>query len=110
MGCTHFLPKIVGPQIASRMLLTGELISGEQAYKEGLVAAVDDDPVTAAMKMAQKMADQGITELVFFIQFFLFPLDFLLIKSFVMVLNNIAMVSFRASSRQDLRANPAKPG
>ena len=30
MGCTHFLPKIVGPQVAARMLLTGELISGEQ--------------------------------------------------------------------------------
>ena len=30
MGCTHFLPKIVGPQVAARMLLTGELVSGEQ--------------------------------------------------------------------------------
>ena len=30
MGCTHFLPKIVGPQVAARMLLTGELITGEQ--------------------------------------------------------------------------------
>ena len=30
MGCTHFLPKIVGPQVAARMLLTGELVTGEQ--------------------------------------------------------------------------------
>ena len=42
MGCTHFLPKIVGPQVAARMMLTGELIKGDQAYKEGLVAALDE--------------------------------------------------------------------
>jgi len=59
MGCTHFLPKIVGPQVAARMLLTGELVTGEQAYREGLVAALDEDPVAAAMAMASRMATQG---------------------------------------------------
>jgi len=59
MGCTHFLPQIVGPQIAARMLLTGEIVTGEQAYKEGLVAALDEDPVSAALIMAEKMARQG---------------------------------------------------
>jgi len=59
MGATHFLPAIVGPQVAARMLLTGELITGEQALTEGLIAAVDDDPVTVAMGMADKIAHQG---------------------------------------------------
>ena len=41
------------------MLLTGELVTGEQAHREGLVAALDDDPVAAAMDMAARMARQG---------------------------------------------------
>ena len=41
------------------MLLTGELVTGEQAYREGLVAALDEDPVAAAMAMASRMATQG---------------------------------------------------
>ena len=32
-----------------------------QAYREGLVAALDDDPVAAAMEMASRMASQGPT-------------------------------------------------
>ena len=48
-------------QVAARMLLTGELITGEQAYREGLVAALDEDPVAAAMAMASRMAAQGPT-------------------------------------------------
>jgi len=59
MGCTHTLPAIVGPQIAARMLLTGELLSGEQALREGLVAALEEDPVTAALAMASRMASQA---------------------------------------------------
>lgn len=44
MASTHFLPLIVGPQIASEMLLTGKLYSGTEAARKGVVAeAVDGD-------------------------------------------------------------------
>ena len=59
MGCTHFLPKIVGPQVAARMLLTGELITAQQALAEGLVASVADDAVEAAEALANQMAGQA---------------------------------------------------
>ena len=59
MGSTHFLPRIVGPQYASRMMLTGEIIEGEEALRIGMVAEVQptgEETVAAAMKMASKMA------------------------------------------------------
>lgn len=31
MGATHFLPNLIGNQAASRLLLTGEVISGAEA-------------------------------------------------------------------------------
>jgi hypothetical protein len=59
MGCTHFLPLTVGPQVAARMMLTGELVGGEQALREGLIAALEDDPEQAAVAMASRMAQQA---------------------------------------------------
>lgn len=38
MGGTFFLPKLVGPQLANKLLFTGEILSGEEAFKLGLVA------------------------------------------------------------------------
>jgi len=37
MGATHFLPKIVSPQIANDLLMSGSLITGEEAKRIGLV-------------------------------------------------------------------------
>lgn len=61
MGSTHFLPKLVGPQFANRMLLSGDLITGEEAARAGLVLeAVDDDHVvTRTMELAKRMASQA---------------------------------------------------
>jgi enoyl-CoA hydratase/carnithine racemase len=51
MGATHFLPSLVGHQIAARLLLTGEKISGVEALKLGLVAeAVDTDQACDMMR------------------------------------------------------------
>merc|ERR1719334_1174120 len=43
MAATHFLPSIVGPQVASDMLFTGRLIEPDEALKVGLVAQVASD-------------------------------------------------------------------
>lgn len=59
MGATHFLPSIVGPQVASEMMLTGKVISGEEAAKVGLVARAVEDPLTAAIESATAMASAG---------------------------------------------------
>jgi hypothetical protein len=38
MAATHFLPRLLPHQIATRLLLTGEVVSGEEAQRLGLVA------------------------------------------------------------------------
>jgi len=62
MGATHFLPRIVGPQIASRLILTGDVVKGDEAAKLGMVAECCETPeetVEAAVALATRMASQG---------------------------------------------------
>jgi len=59
MGSTYFLPKLIGQQNAARMLLTGDVISGEEAKAMGLVADVSESGeacVQDAIKLAVRMA------------------------------------------------------
>lgn len=58
MGSTFFLPNLVGHQTASRLLLTGDVISGEEAAKLGLVE-LSDDPVSTAHLIAERIAKQN---------------------------------------------------
>lgn len=37
MGASHFLPQIVGPQQAARLMLTGCVVEGKEAADMGLV-------------------------------------------------------------------------
>lgn len=59
MGATHFLPLAVGSQVAARMMLTGEVITGEQALREGLVVSLEEDTEGAAIALAEKIAAQA---------------------------------------------------
>jgi enoyl-CoA hydratase len=63
MGCTHFLPLTVGQQQAARLISTGELITGQEAEKIGMVLnAVDGDAeacVAYALSLAEKIASAG---------------------------------------------------
>ncbi|MBW1642114.1 MAG: enoyl-CoA hydratase [Deltaproteobacteria bacterium] len=58
MGTTYFLPRLVGQAKAYELLLTGEMISGEEAARIGLVNhAVDPEKVmTVAKELAEKIA------------------------------------------------------
>lgn len=56
LGSTHFLPRLVGPQAANRMLLTGELITAAEAVRIGLVAEAVDDPLARASALADCIA------------------------------------------------------
>mmetsp|Transcript_21347 Transcript_21347/g.68861 ORF Transcript_21347/g.68861 Transcript_21347/m.68861 type:complete len:305 (-) Transcript_21347:34-948(-) len=61
MGCTHYLPGLVGQQQAARLLLTGEVVTGERAFEMGLVAdAVQKEDVhRVATDYARRMARNG---------------------------------------------------
>eukprot|EP01104_Vermistella_antarctica_P009769 TRINITY_DN2542_c0_g1_i1.p1 TRINITY_DN2542_c0_g1~~TRINITY_DN2542_c0_g1_i1.p1 ORF type:complete len:313 (+),score=40.85 TRINITY_DN2542_c0_g1_i1:29-940(+) len=58
MASTHFLAKICGPQQASRLLLTGETITGEEAKDLGIVVdAVEKEQVLErALVLARSVA------------------------------------------------------
>jgi len=62
MGATHFLPSVVGHEVAARLLLTGDVVSGMEARELRLVSGLADDgpsTVEAAMAIAQRMAAQA---------------------------------------------------
>jgi enoyl-CoA hydratase len=63
MGATHFLPRLVGPQVAARMCLTGETITGEEAARLGLVLeavpGAPDDVLPRALDLAGRIAAQA---------------------------------------------------
>lgn len=59
MAATHFLPSIVGPQIAADLLLTGRLVKAEEALSLGLVARLGDCAVSVAMDLAKDICLSG---------------------------------------------------
>lgn len=61
MAATHLLPALIGHQNASRLLLTGDVISGEEAMAMGLVAQCADaaDTLNAAVQMGTRIAAAG---------------------------------------------------
>merc|ERR1719273_2185473 len=54
MAATHFLPAqaVVGPQHAADLLLSGRLVTAEEALSMGLVARVADDALSVARLIA----------------------------------------------------------
>jgi len=61
MGATHFMPAIVGPQAAARMLLTGDVVDGTEAQEMGLVlkAVPGEELMDEAYKLAESIASAG---------------------------------------------------
>ena len=58
MAATHYLPRLVGHQTAARLLLTGDVISGQEASDLGL-ALLADDPLEHALSLAGRIAKQS---------------------------------------------------
>ena len=44
MGATYFVPRIVGPSMATELLVTGRVISAEEALRIGIVSRVSSAP------------------------------------------------------------------
>ena len=59
MAATHFLPQLVGPQVAAELLLTGRLVDSTEAIRLGLVARVAEDAMTAARDVAAMICKAG---------------------------------------------------
>jgi enoyl-CoA hydratase/carnithine racemase len=58
-GGTQRLPELVGRGDASLLVLTGDLISGTEAHRMGLVQLLADDPVDSAIRLAERLAEIG---------------------------------------------------
>lgn len=58
MGATHTLPTLVGHQAASRLLLTGDVIEGDEALRLGLVAesVAPEQVLPRSLDLARRMA------------------------------------------------------
>ena len=59
MGSTHFMPRLVGDQMAAQLMLTGKVIDGTEAHRIGLVSEVTETPeecLGRAMELAKEMS------------------------------------------------------
>jgi 2-(1,2-epoxy-1,2-dihydrophenyl)acetyl-CoA isomerase len=61
LGCTYFLPRLVGPAKAAELFMTGEMISADEALRLGMVNHVvpDGDLMPAALKLAEAIAEKS---------------------------------------------------
>ena len=55
-GGTQRLPRLIGRGPATEMILTGEAINAGRAYDLGLVNRIADDPLRAAVDLAERIA------------------------------------------------------
>ncbi|MCR9279841.1 MAG: enoyl-CoA hydratase/isomerase family protein [Pseudomonadaceae bacterium] len=65
-GLTHTLPRLVGPQVAGEIFLTGKRVNGEQARELGLLDRLveADELRTAAIGFAGEMAENAPLSLI----------------------------------------------
>ncbi len=58
MGISHSLPRLVPIDVAKELTFTSRVISGEEAWKLGLVTRLAPDPLTEATALASEIAER----------------------------------------------------
>lgn len=56
-GCTFFLTQALGRQKALALIMDGGVLDADEALRLGLVLAVADDPLAAALEIAGRWAE-----------------------------------------------------
>ena len=59
MAITRTLPRLVGIDVAKELAFTGRIVSGSEAASLGLVTHVADDPLAAALALANQIAERS---------------------------------------------------
>lgn len=61
LGCTYFLPRLVGPAKAAELFMTGRMLTAEEALKLGLVnhVVVDAELLPKVLTLAEELAKQS---------------------------------------------------
>jgi len=57
-GSSFLFPQLVGYQRAAKIFMTGESFDAAAALEMGLAASIDSEPLAAAMKLAERIAQQ----------------------------------------------------
>lgn len=60
-GATQRLPRLVGRGRATELIITGDLVTAQQAHALGLVDHLADDPLSAALDLAARVATRSAT-------------------------------------------------
>jgi len=58
-GGTQMISRLVGPALALEMLVLGDAVAGARAREIGLVTAVADDPLSAAVELVRRATRHG---------------------------------------------------
>ncbi|GAA1629796.1 MULTISPECIES: enoyl-CoA hydratase-related protein [Brevibacterium] len=61
---TQLLPRLVGPGMAKKLIVTGEAIGGVEAQRIGLVEELAEDPIARALELAADIAAKSRQALV----------------------------------------------
>lgn len=56
-GLSWFLPRLVGPALATELLMTSREVGAEEAVRIGLGNRLVDDPLPAALELAEQLRD-----------------------------------------------------
>ncbi|MGH7454465.1 MAG: enoyl-CoA hydratase/isomerase family protein [bacterium] len=61
LGCTYFLPRLIGPAKAAELFMTGEMVTADKAFELGMVNHVvpDGGLMPAALKLAATIAEKS---------------------------------------------------
>jgi enoyl-CoA hydratase/carnithine racemase len=59
MGITQTLPRLVPIDVAKELTFSGRIVSGSEGLELGLVTRTADDPLSAAMSLAEEIAQKS---------------------------------------------------